>query len=65
MMSSEFLTMLTASVFITITVAIGVNYGFFNALIFFLCIFLTLAILITGGFAIMALLFVVMEVRGL
>jgi hypothetical protein len=42
MMSSEFLTMLTASVFITITVAIGVNYGFFNALIFFLCIFLTL-----------------------
>ena len=40
-MSSEFLTMLVASVFITITVAIGVNYGFFNALTFFLCIFLT------------------------
>lgn len=41
-MSSEAMTMLIACVFITITVAIGVNYGFFNALIFFLCIFLTL-----------------------
>lgn len=44
-MSSEFLTMLVANVFITITVAIGVNYGFFNALIFFLCIILTLILL--------------------
>lgn len=40
-MDSETLVIITVILFTAITITIGINFGFFTALIFYLCVFLT------------------------